>query len=173
MPSTLVTAAASDASTVRLDRTAGSTRRRLTPYAPYAAALAVFVLRAVLIPATPTEWDSVLILEGVRHFDVVRSAPHPPGSFLYVQATALLHALTGGSALAVASTLSAAMSGACAGLAWAIGRRLRSDVLGLGFALAVTANPVAACSILSRLNCSASCRSTSSLDRAATCPRTT
>lgn len=144
MPSTLVTAAASDASTVRLDRTAGSTRRRLTPYAPYAAALAVFVLRAVLIPATPTEWDSVLILEGVRHFDVVRSAPHPPGSFLYVQATALLHALTGGSALAVASTLSAAMSGACAGLAWAIGRRLRSDVLGLGFALAVTANPVAA-----------------------------
>ena len=41
----------------------------------------------------PTEWDSVLLGQGVRHFDVRAESPHAPGYVLYVLAARAVHAV--------------------------------------------------------------------------------
>jgi hypothetical protein len=52
-----------------------------------AAALALLALAAVLLlPQSPYEWDEVLFLRAMDHFDVAQHSPHPPGYPLYVAA---------------------------------------------------------------------------------------
>ncbi|MFZ4584576.1 MAG: glycosyltransferase family 39 protein [Acidimicrobiia bacterium] len=144
MPTATVHAAPGASASIVDDVAVVPAARGRVRFAPAMAALTVFGFRMITVDRRPTEWDSVLLLNGVRHFDVMRSAPHPPGSFLYVELGAIIHSLTGLSALWSLSLLSALASGATAGVAWSIGRRLRNNVLGFGFALACATSPIAA-----------------------------
>ena len=59
------------------------------------AATTFAVAAAVLMPRSPFEWDEVLFLKALDHFDVALHSPHPPGYPVYVAAgwvtDALLH----------------------------------------------------------------------------------
>jgi len=57
------------------------------------AAMAFAAAAAVLMPRSPFEWDEVLFLAALDHFDVAAHAPHPPGYPVYVAAARLADAL--------------------------------------------------------------------------------
>ncbi|MFV2073585.1 MAG: hypothetical protein ACC742_13140 [Thermoanaerobaculales bacterium] len=57
-------------------------------------AIAAFAAVAVvLMPRSPFEWDEVLFLKALDHFDVVAHSPHPPGYPVYVAAAWVTNAL--------------------------------------------------------------------------------
>lgn len=59
-----------------------------------ACALALLTLVAVLLlPRSPYEWDEVLFLRAMDHFDVAEHSPHPPGYPLYIAAAHCVDAL--------------------------------------------------------------------------------
>ena len=57
------------------------------------AAIAFAAAAAGLMPRSPFEWDEVLFLAALDHFDVAAHSPHPPGYPVYVAAARLADAL--------------------------------------------------------------------------------
>ncbi len=65
------------------------------------AAVAGAVALVVLRPASPFEWDEVLFLRALEHYDVARHSPHPPGYPVYVAVGWVIAQLTGDDLLAL------------------------------------------------------------------------
>lgn len=59
-------------------RTRGPSRARAAALGAYAALL------TLTAPAWPDDWDGIGFVESVRHFDMTRFQPHPPGYPVYV-----------------------------------------------------------------------------------------
>ncbi len=49
----------------------------------------------MLLPRSPFEWDEMLFLQAMEHFDVPSHSPHPPGYPLFVASGRLVNALVG------------------------------------------------------------------------------
>jgi hypothetical protein len=62
---------------------------------PVAATLAIVFLAAHLpfLPASPEDLDSINFALGLRHFDVARHQPHPPGYPVYIAIGKVVHAV--------------------------------------------------------------------------------
>lgn len=109
------------------------------------ATWAAFVLGvAVHLPwwaRSPTEWDSVQLVLGVRSFDVTQASPHAPGYWLAVATARLVQALTpldGHASLVACSALAA---GASVALAFVLGRDMAGRWLGLAAAGVMATSP--------------------------------
>lgn len=88
-----------------------------------AALLAYLAVLTLLRPASPFEWDEVLFLEGVEHYDVGVHHPHPPGYPAYVGAAKALRLVVADPLLAL--QLVSVLSAGVALLAlWRLARRL-------------------------------------------------
>jgi hypothetical protein len=66
---------------------AGSRATLLAALGAYAAFL------VASLPRTPFEWDEVLFLRALTHYDIAAHSPHPPGYPLFVAAERLAHRL--------------------------------------------------------------------------------
>ena len=88
------------------------------------AALATLITLFWLRPASPFEWDEVLFLRALEHYDVARHSPHPPGYPVYMAVGWLMLQVCGDGLLAlqlVSLLAAAAAAGACALVARELG----------------------------------------------------
>jgi hypothetical protein len=108
-------------------------RVALSALALYGAFLWVFR------PATPFEWDEVLALRGVLHYNVAAHAPQPPGIPAYIGAAKAVYWLVGDplTALQIVGILAALVTLASV---WALSRRLGATPLMAGAAAALVAS---------------------------------
>jgi 4-amino-4-deoxy-L-arabinose transferase-like glycosyltransferase len=74
-------------------------------------------------PASPFEWDEVLFLRGLHHYDVANHAPHPPGYPLYMALGKLFELVVGNPVVAL-QLLSIVTAMATLVLLWLLARSL-------------------------------------------------
>lgn len=55
-----------------------------------AAAVAAAITRLFALARTPWDWDELLFMQGLDHFDVASHRPHPPGYPLYIVAAKVI-----------------------------------------------------------------------------------
>lgn len=69
--------------------------QRPVPPAPLLGALVLLYAGWLLLtlPQSPMEWDEVNFLKGLKHFDVSRHAPHPPGYPIFIALSKLFYSL--------------------------------------------------------------------------------
>jgi hypothetical protein len=91
-----------------------------------------------LLPRSPFEWDEVLFMRSLYHFDIAGHSPHPPGYPLYVVLGKLVRLVTGDAQLALQLLSVFAAVGAATGV-WAIARRHGASAFAASAAAAVTA----------------------------------
>src|SRR5262245_46197595 len=69
------------------------TVRRLEGWGIAAATLATAVSRVLALARTPWDWDELLFMLALDHYDVAAHRPHPPGFPLYIFAAKVVRKL--------------------------------------------------------------------------------
>jgi hypothetical protein len=100
-----------------------------------------FVTRVVVIPNTPSEWDSVQLVFGMSDFELNENSPHPPGYWLYVAVSRFVHWSTPLDETHSMSVVCALFGALACVFAWRVGNQLRGRLLGGVLALLVAAMP--------------------------------
>jgi hypothetical protein len=67
--------------------------RRLEGWGIVAATLAAAISRLFALARTPWDWDELLFMEALDHYDVAVHRPHPPGFPLYILAAKIIRKL--------------------------------------------------------------------------------
>jgi len=111
------------------------------PLVPVVLAAVAFVLRVRWWAHQPTEWDSVHLIWGLDHFNVVQYWPHPPGYWLYEEMGRGVRATTNLDGLHTLLLIGAVASAATVGLTCWVGTRIAGRWVGVAAALLLLTSP--------------------------------